>query len=707
MKWIIALVAAVLITSGIVYWKNQQGSGPSGNDGSGITSFVPADTLYFMGSRENEAYAQFFSSYYIGGSPGTYARMMNMAIDSTKDAEKPVGKFFHSLLKRFDSEADGTILSAINFFGLSTSGEAAVFSHGLTPVIKFPLADESRFNAVIEDAVKESGFQYQTLTLHGKSVKVWPIPNEQGETTLSVGLLLDGRFATLTLFGQGTEEATQLERFGLTLPKRSLANSGELDEILSTHQISDFNSGFIHFERIANVLSAPEESLAGRELLALLSDSEENINELSSPECAADLKTLARSAPRAVFGDQQVVFANDQLDVGYKFALEVTNNQVVEEFKKIRGHVASHALVAEDKIASLAYGVNFDQLTPALTNLWTSFTQLELTCPNLVAIQEQVKGTHPMMLGMFLGMVQGIKGVAFSLYDVDFSAGLIPSDLSALLTITAENPEAVVGLKAMSPIPELANLDIPTDGTAVAITLPLLPPNINLQAAIKGKHLAIFTGTDMEQHLDRLAAEGTEPNGNFALGLNYDNMAKLFANTDLSQFPGMAGDQSQCLTQLEIRDSFTQINGNYMMHGDFTDKGWQMIIETAMKKPTFHDHVVSGAYEVQTMNDYCQWQLQGTITFTPDHSGTYMEGDFSGKCNLLERTLRWEQTGAKLHANSLDQKTREDCNMEFIAEEFEQSDTCFMSDVSKEGFICQYVEGEAITKALKFNKSVN
>lgn len=697
MKWIIGIAVAALIAFGVYQWKQGDSTiTPTAKSGSDTATakYAPADTIYFSNSHTTEELAAFFADYYFLGTPGSQAKMLYMATQLSKDSEKPALAFAHYLLNKFQAERDGTLQSFMDFFSLSLQGNAAFFSHGLMPVLKMPLADKGKLEALLNEASSASGMQNLQQDLDGHSVYLWPLGQESGEQAIYLALLANDNFVTLTLVRGSDSPELRKERLGITLPQRSLADSGELAEIESRYDFTKGSTGFIHLQRLAAAFITPDTSLLGREIKALLAESDTEALENSlTPECAKEYSDLASATPRLVAGYRKLGVENDKLAMDFSATLEVSSELIKSEFAKMRGHVSSHVLQADEQIFGISYGLNLDQLAPALTNLWTSFTQKTFQCEALVEAQTKLREMNPMMIGAVFGMAQGVKGVGFSLYDIEFADGPVPSDLSALLSVAAENPSALAALTAMAPFPELASLQIPADGTPVRLTLPMVPPEIELFAAIKGKHLVVYIGDTASRVSETLAQESLDPNGFFGLSINYAKMAGLMESVDptsLTMMNAAAASPADCAAQFEMLDTFAGISGEFSILNDLDENGFDISMSGTMDKPNYPIHSVSGQYRAEIMNDFCQWQEAGTGTFEMDGKGQLSHSHFSGECAIREESFDWQQLGVRLEFSNRATQSRESCTEEFStqAQENEPS-VCFMIQSLDNGFVCQ------------------
>ena len=102
------------------------------------------------------------------------------------------------------------------------------------------------------------------------------------------------------------------------------------------------------------------------------------------------------------------------------------------------------------------------------------------------------------MIGMGAGMLNGLKGVSFQLYDIDVAAsgmnGSEVKQIDAMISVSADNPEALLQTAKMF-TPELSNIQIQADSKPVNIG-PLFTTLgcLDSYARLNGSHLALYSG---------------------------------------------------------------------------------------------------------------------------------------------------------------------------------------------------------------------
>ena len=122
------------------------------------------------------------------------------------------------------------------------------------------------------------------------------------------------------------------------------------------------------------------------------------------------------------------------------------------------------------------------------------------------------------MIGMGAGMLNGLKGVSFQLYDIDVAvSGMNGSEvkqIDAMISVSADNPEALLQTAKMF-TPELSNIQIQADSKPVNIG-PLFTQYTGihgLYARLNGSHLALYSGELAKSTIDSVMIKPLSADG--------------------------------------------------------------------------------------------------------------------------------------------------------------------------------------------------
>ncbi len=696
-KWIVIVAAFAISGAAFIQWQTTHKS-PVPQDDS-LLAYIPADTVYYLGGQTTEEIADFFKGYPLSTStPSQKAQMMTL-VDSWKAGESPKQKFFKALVTKIINIENNTVNRLTTRLGISQTGPFALYSHGIAPVARIKLTSPNALATLVDEAVAESGWQFQEEIINDTTIRLWEL-TQPGETvTVYFVISTTNDSATFTFISSVDDDATKWERLGLTKPINSLETSQEVANIEASYSFNHMFTGFVHFERLTQAFLNPQTNSFGKQLQQYLPEKEKvKMNESLTAECRQDYAALAAGAPRFVLGYENIAIQNNRAEMSLNTIFEIKNASINQELIKVRGHIPSHALTTENKIAYLGMGISLDQLTPVLTNLWTQFVNATFTCDKLVQAQDQARKGNPSMLAMFMGMVQGIEGFGLSIYDVswDEASPLVPQDISALASISAKNPQTLAGMTNM--LPMLAGIQIPSDGTSVDIPLPMVPPSISVKAAIKGQQLVLYTGDNLGSTLSTLEQEDLTANGVYSFGVDYRQLSALAALN-----VGGLGGQQGCITQQELLHMFSQTPMDASYLADNTTNGLEGKISISMDRISETKLNLPGKYKLEYLNEACQWEFTGTEEILSDNTGSYVEQDENQNCNVFMSEYSWEQKPDHIQITPSKEASRETCDEELVEQELLPY-SCSLMNVQDGGFQCVFDAGTADAALYRYTR---
>lgn len=686
-KWI--LIAALAL-GGVIIWKFAPLTG-GGADKNDLLATIPADTAFYIGGNSSKELAEFMQDYSIIPTTPTQMAQWKQMLEGISGSESPAAKFFASLQRQI-SETDGSTLAALEKTGgLANTGNYAFYLHGVVPVLRANLSDPAAFDAFIEKAVADSNFTYTEATLGAAKTRVWRVTDADEALQVDLAVAVDGTDLAITFFVGADDDTIKLARIGQTKLTNSLASSGDVAAIQTQYGFNDAMVTFIHFERIVQGILKPESNSFGQDLQRYLpEDAKAGLASEVTEACRTDYLSLAASMPRLVSGYSSLDVKGNSLYSAGDFILELSNESVKTELGKMRGHLPQHTLDASNKLMSISAGLDMDQLVPAITALWNQFTQAPYSCEALVEMQNKAKETSPAMLAMAMGMAQGVKGLGISFYDFKVDEMMMPSSMSFLASIATENPTTLAALTSMIPVPGLNELVIPADGTPVVVPVPMMPPSIEVKAAIKGKHLVVYSGTQAEAEVAKIENEALTPNGLYGIGLNYRRFGELLDLQSKGMFA--QGGSGGCIAQQEMKHLMQNLKMDFAVSFDVNNKGLLGHAEANMDKPATTAINVPGEYQLAYLNDMCGWDTAGVETIKADGTGSVSEKAAEGNCNTYESAYKWTQTGSVLTMVASTDRYRENCDSEWEDNETSTYE-CHVLNVSDTGFQCLFDPG--------------
>jgi hypothetical protein len=269
------------------------------------------------------------------------------------------------------------------------------------------------------------------------------------------------------------------------------------------------------------------------------------------------------------------------------------------------------------------------------------------------------------MLGMATAMAQGVKGVAAANYSLEADPsspfGLVGS---ALVSISADNPSVLAGLISSS-VPGMGGMTIPANGTAIQVPVPMAPQPVF--AAIKGKHLVLYTGDAAKAPADAMASEPLNTDGITALAFNYERIgdaALVALDTPMmaNSAQGMAIAMGSCVDTYAgiLQAAALPLSGSYS--DTYSNRGWDATLNVAVGRVTTDFSVPTGTFQTDTLDVDCSWYTSGTETINADGTGQFSERDASGQCDLYQSDYDWTVGGNVMEQTTTSVRSRESCN---------------------------------------------
>lgn len=656
---------------------------------------VPADTPVFIGGHADSRMARFSDSTMMPTTESDI-RDLKTLFESEADADSPALALLLWWLDDYTTHLSDGYQAMIDRYGIEEDGAGLFYLDGAMPVMRFALADEDAFRAVLDEAVADTGVEPRATEVEGVAVRLWRLTPPDAELSADLAVSVNDGVATLTLFNGQDTQAMMARRLGLTDIDRSMADAGTWDNLGETYGFNEQARMYIDIASLVESFMLPDNTALGRDLNRLAPDFMAETGGSLDATCRAEIVDLARQAPRLVAGNESFEVSGDTLTQGLRLIWEINNSQVTGELQKLPGSLPGYAGDGSDKLLALAFGLDVNQLAPVATALWTQLTNADFECQQLVALQEQAKSTNPAMLGMASGMAQGVKGLGAALYSLEADptspAGVTGS---ALVSLSAENPQTVASLITTS-VPGMSGLSIPATGEAVQVPVPL--PTPPLYAAIKGKHLVVYTGEPARAAADALADEPLNARGVTAVAFNYQRFGEAMLTT-LDAVPNAAGlsefsPEGNCSEVYASVVQFAQLPMVLTYQDDYSERGWEALVGVDVKASDRSQlAVTAGQYRTESLDYDCSWYPTGQETFKDDGTGTYTEND--SQCDLYRIEYEWEQAGATLSQAVVREQSRDSCEAEWTDVEAESYE-CTVLGAADNGFYCLYsFDGEA------------
>jgi len=469
---------------------------------------VPADTPYVVaGSKPlpETLSKHLLQASRIKAEEDQEPMWQNLAQADLDETPRRLLQFMHALSQELEGKQTPQGLAEL---GLPLSGRNLLYGLGVLPVAWVQITDGDKVNALLDRVEKRAGLtsvagqlqgqSYRRLTF-GKLVGIFA----QREGYLVAALLPDPQVDKLLPLALGMEK-----------PTPSLADSGELAALSKKHGYLGYGEGYIDLVKLTEMALGEAEGINAQVLIALGARPAD-----LSPGCRALAKALVQSAPRVALGFTRVE------DHAYDFEMVWETSPGVAAWLRELAAPVPGLGAAPDAIFSLGLGLHLPKLRDGLKQFLATIAEQGKACEK---VDQEALARSMQSIDMMLNpMLAGIKGFELVVEGVEVPPhGAQPESVDGRLIVAATDPRGLFGMLGMFN-PQLAMVQIPTDGTPVKLPLKDLSPQApDAWAAIQGEALGIFFGRQPPKAPKaELGASPARPGVLFSLGYN---VAKVF-----------------------------------------------------------------------------------------------------------------------------------------------------------------------------------
>lgn len=509
-----SLIAIAVIAAGAAgyYVSQQQSAGAQINLAQ--LDYVPADSAFFYGQFSELNYKDYFA---LTGGMATNTEL-EAVIGELEAGDNPNLKFFSNVLRAYaDSIASSDALEAK--WGLGENYKSLMYTIGLTPVVRYQASKPEALVNTLLTAAKDAGLT--TATEDKSGIQVNRITLEiDARTNIDLIVAKQDKWVTLTLNTELNTPADLDVAIGLVKPTNPISATNKLSDFVSKYQFDGKTISYIDHVEIVNAITGKTDSRLKQMIdkFLELTSSVDALAVVRNQACQTDLGNIAALWPATVSGSKKLEVTANYANIEVDTIIENSDSELMKSLSNIRGFAPKHTFEPADKVFSLAYGIDVAKIAPLVNTVYSRFTKAEFGCEPLVMAQQQAKQSNPAGIGMMTAMGGSLKGVSFSLQDFDFNLDEnqqpVINSLDALFTISASDPVALVNM-AKSFVPQLAQVELNDNGEPLQINdlLPMpIPFDKPINIAVKGSHIALYTGDKAQTYANDLTSQQLEQN---------------------------------------------------------------------------------------------------------------------------------------------------------------------------------------------------
>jgi hypothetical protein len=370
------------------------------------------------------------------------------------------------VLDALEAEFRGkTLRQSAEHLGLPGVGVGAVYGIGPLPVARVQLADPARLDAFIDRLQNAAGFELVKQQIAG--AHYWTLPVSAGAPPMLPLLAVVGDHLLLAVQPKAGGEPLLRQLLGLDKPARSQADGGEFARRAGELGFLPYAVGYVDSLRLFQQAIDPARP-ASASLWQALDKSVPQLDET----CRREIEDIVGQFPGISLGMSRF----DAQGNSVRSVLHIAP-EIAAELVKLRAPMPGGDPASDDAIASFGVAFSLQALPGVVSRLAARITEAPYACDDLAplnaAAAEAAKGINNPAVFAAAPMVFGL---AASLDRFDYTPDSTAPQAEGTLLLGGDNPQSLVGM-AKGLVPQLAQLEVPNDGTPVKLpALPGSPP---------------------------------------------------------------------------------------------------------------------------------------------------------------------------------------------------------------------------------------
>ncbi|MFG6666248.1 hypothetical protein ACGK9R_03975 [Halomonas sp. HNIBRBA4712] len=486
------LAASIALLSGSVL------VGCSGDDQANAASmlnYIPANSPYFMATRESVSEQEAFDFY----QRTQVFRSFQQDLEELRDAERELKELREregdaryeqyaallALVRALGEEFESIdSLDELHARGLRASPHMSLYGLGILPVMRVELEDESAFRDTLERVLARAELAPRTGRFD--ETDYWVLTPE-GD--VEIILTIVDHQALLALMPANASDELMTQVLGQELPEETLADTGELAEIESRYGFTPYGAGQVSTARVFDELGSP--SHAGTR--ALLASTGEAPPDFSS--CQADIDRLTRRLPGLAVGTREY----DLMGRSEVNLIVQTDDDLVADLRRLSNPVAG--MGRQQGLASAGLSINLPVLLELVQTYSRQLRDNPFSCAELSGLNSMWSDANGLLSNPLVMMVAPSLSGLNARIDRLYVKNAEPV-INGLLTLGSANPMAL--LQAASAfVPELGQLGLTPNSAPQRVKSMMLPPSTpELYAAMSESALALGFGLDAPSALE-------------------------------------------------------------------------------------------------------------------------------------------------------------------------------------------------------------
>ncbi len=398
-------------------------------------------------------------------------------------------------------------LEGIRGAGIGRDSAFTLYGNGLLPVLRIELTDPDLFDAALARIEEKAGESLLIGETDGQPYKYAELENVK----LLIATLDEQ--AIITAVPARFNDAQVAMALGVKKPRRNLKNSKRLRTIRKEYGFSDYFTGFIDNERIAEIFTGKATGL-DNELFAVLDYQTPDLTET----CSTEIMEMVGIVPRIVFGYSEIT-----ADIVESAMIIEMRKDIAEGLANVSAAVPGLGLDTGG-LLSIGFGLNPIALREFYEARLDAMEADPYECENFADLQAGVAKGREVLNQPIPPVVYSFRGIVANIADIkgmDLSSKTPPESIDASILFAVENAESLITMAAMMD-PQIAALNLLPDGKPVRLNFTKLAEIADEAfAAMSANALSIAIGEGAENNsTSMLVAESADPVPILSISMN-------------------------------------------------------------------------------------------------------------------------------------------------------------------------------------------
>ncbi|MCK7595036.1 hypothetical protein [Pseudomarimonas salicorniae] len=571
--WALALVALAVV--GWLLFNRSQDAALSGLTSvspaaSEMLEFIPADTPYALAALQpvpdevaDAMWAQAESSM------AMWPQMAGELREKLAESADPGDASMLKLLDALEAEFKGkTLRESAGHIGLPSAGFGAIYGIGPLPVMRVRLADPAKLEALIGRIQASAGLDLAQKQLG--EARYWTLPDSPEAPPALPLLAVIGDQMVLTVHPLAGGEALLRQLLGLDKPALSQAAEGELVRRAGELGFLPYAVGYVDNLQLLRQLTDADQSPNA----ALWQAMQKPVPQLDET-CRLEFEGLARTLPGASFGISRLDATGNAMRSVFHLSPEIST-----ELLKLRAPMPGGDPSGDEAIASFGLALSLQALPGVVSRLAARVTDAPYACADLQSLNSMAAEAGKQINNpAVFAAAPMVYGLMASLDRFEIASGDAAPAVEGTLVLGSDNPASLIGM-AKGFVPQLAQLEVPADGTPVKLPeIPGSPPGTPELMVAQSERLLGFATAPMADRLkDRLVLD---PDYQPLLAAQvrprlYELIADAMEQAMAAMPEGREKEQMQLQVRL-MRESYAKGFSQSTFTLEFTERGVEMV----------------------------------------------------------------------------------------------------------------------------------